>query len=314
MEGERKGYSLSTLDKNMTNPIRVFQGNIGEVPSHDFDAVVISLSSTLKWKESEMYARQVVKEGFKIVWDFDFPFSFPLSDEGQRRSYEFTIDHFKKSLFSQFEKETEGAILYKGTLKFQTIAWTWEEEELFLHEESQTDFHKALFFRDLCFDFLKTLSSAFPDTLALFLLFERGENTTWGEYLALITPLCFDIFKIATKEKLSSKLQVMGWNHGEASLGYFGRSFYSSPPKVFSNSGLLLPHPSHIDEKVLNTLEKLGVEFALRLIPEELLTQEWHGLEKLLIFSQNLSFQGKRKVNGFIAAGGEVIDFLNGEA
>lgn len=45
-----------------------------------------------------------------------------------------------------------------------------------------------------------------------------------------------------------------------------------------------------------------------KLIPEERLTASWEGLQLLLYSEKCLSNQGRRKIQGFIAAGGEVQD------
>ena len=45
------------------------------------------------------------------------------------------------------------------------------------------------------------------------------------------------------------------------------------------------------------------------MIYENLLTHEWDGIDKLIIFPQALTEWARRKIRGFVAAGGEIITY-----
>ena len=50
-----------------------------------------------------------------------------------------------------------------------------------------------------------------------------------------------------------------------------------------------------------------GQNSAFRLIPENSLTTEWHQLDRLFVAPELVSPQGVRKLQGFKAAGGELV-------
>jgi hypothetical protein len=82
----------------------------------------------------------------------------------------------------------------------------------------------------------------------------------------------------------------------------------SSPPTL----GIYLPNDLMIDSSILAQLDQLFLKIAptpLRIIPEEKLTEQWDGLDRLLVPGKAVSAQGKRKLLGFIAAGGSVATF-----
>jgi len=74
-----------------------------------------------------------------------------------------------------------------------------------------------------------------------------------------------------------------------------------SPP---SKVGLCLP--ANAEDSLIEKMDRFLATTLARLIPEEKLNEEWNGLDRLVVFSEALSPQGKRKLLGFIAAGGTV--------
>lgn len=70
-----------------------------------------------------------------------------------------------------------------------------------------------------------------------------------------------------------------------------------------TNIGFLLP--SQYSTKFDSLLSE---GLALRVIPESLLNAEWDGLDKLYVDYSLVTKEGIRKIRGFEAAGGEVLD------
>jgi hypothetical protein len=66
-------------------------------------------------------------------------------------------------------------------------------------------------------------------------------------------------------------------------------------------------HRQHYEGIVegLDALKKRSISF--KLIAESQLTSQWDGLDYLLYSPTGLSTQGKRKLQGFCAAGGTVV-------
>lgn len=73
-----------------------------------------------------------------------------------------------------------------------------------------------------------------------------------------------------------------------------------APPST--SLGLYLP--ADADVELNGILERHSV----RIIPEEKLTEQWDGIEKLIVPDHPISATGRRKLLGFIAAGGEVVN------
>ncbi|MFN0065572.1 MAG: hypothetical protein ACKVOH_04980 [Chlamydiales bacterium] len=69
---------------------------------------------------------------------------------------------------------------------------------------------------------------------------------------------------------------------------------------------LLPPQGSPSWERLQEGLDYLEA-YPFRCIAEEQLIYEWDGIEELVVIQEALSVQGQRKVNGYIAAGGQVI-------
>ena len=75
--------------------------------------------------------------------------------------------------------------------------------------------------------------------------------------------------------------------------------------------GIYLPKDPMIDASVLAQLDRLiasliSEQTPFRIISEEKLTEQWDGLDRLIVPEKAISTQGKRKLLGFIAAGGTV--------
>jgi len=80
------------------------------------------MKSLLDFKEARMAALMKVGEGKKIEWLLDFGFfdrlSFPLGDDREGKALHLAIDHFLKTLYSEFEAYTSKVYLYKGSPVF----------------------------------------------------------------------------------------------------------------------------------------------------------------------------------------------------
>lgn len=74
-------------------------------------------------------------------------------------------------------------------------------------------------------------------------------------------------------------------------------------PYTSSHSTALLL-PAHNWTTFLSRWRTLAPPF--RVIAEHRLTEEWHGVEKLIVFSEGVSLQGLRKLRGFLAAQGNI--------
>lgn len=142
---------------------------------------------------------------------------------------------------------------------------------------------------------LKMLHAALPEDLTTFLLLETHLPQD------LRTMLSLEHFTLAlTSQNMPYGLPTMGWGHCHSAIG----SFTEKPlpllcPKKMTEA-LCLPHdPCEINWEDLPPC---------RIISEEALTMSWDGIDKIFVPYEKLSLQGKRKIAGFKAAGGEVVN------
>jgi hypothetical protein len=106
-----------------------------------------------------------------------------------------------------------------------------------------------------------------------------------------------------------------GWELGGARRGWIGRredALEEASPSV----GVCLPSDDKLTSEAMTLLDGLfeqlkNKKIPFRTIPEALLTEEWDGLDSLVVLQSALTVQGKRKLHGFCAAGGRV--FVQGE-
>lgn len=96
-------------------------------------------------------------------------------------------------------------------------------------------------------------------------------------------------------------LPVIGVDHSTP-FGTFGAKKVELLPEIEIPLALLLPP----EPKRLSVSDTMA---PFRIIPEALLTQEWEGVEQLIVNEEWLSSQGRRKIQGFIAAGGSVVTY-----
>lgn len=75
------------------------------------------------------------------------------------------------------------------------------------------------------------------------------------------------------------------------------------------NIGLILPKDEMVDENVLKKIDDVLklYDHNVRCIPEEMIPQMWHRLEKLYAIDGKVSRFGMRGIQGFEAAEGEVV-------
>lgn len=299
--------------------------HIGEdEPEKGFNVVTIELNlrqhSNLDWELQKSKALEYVKRGFFIIWDLEMGLfeglSFPLSDEMQLLSFQMALDHFKNKIWAEFKEYTFGIVLYKGSLDFQ-LRWTSEEEVLFqewLQGKESSDTRRRLFKRDICVDYFHLLLANLPDELFAFLLFQLPPSIDDGEFLRLTSKEYFSHFHLCFQgvNPFPFCRPFLAWGEEFQSDvgGFFQNVPLNNPPsRQKSKKALLLP-PSSIqyDESWQEVKKELKKQISFRVIEIPFLTEEWDGLDKLIVFPSALEPQGKRKIAGFLAAGGEVIE------
>ena len=93
------------------------------------------LEDELKWADSRVIALEANKNGQSIFWEFDFGMGdsqISLDDSGHFLTFATAIDHFMKTLGTEFSHSTSGIILYRGDLNFhERLMWSGDLKDYF---------------------------------------------------------------------------------------------------------------------------------------------------------------------------------------
>jgi hypothetical protein len=250
------------------------------------------LQDDLNWDLQMNQAERAVQENGQILWEFDFAFS-SLHHAPAFQSYAIALDQFVKQVWPVYESSTLGISLHRGPL-------VPCDEELFV--EWLSDLYGQKRPLNLIGKMRQHLYRVFcMNTLAEYL-------HRLGSYLPETAPLyCFP--------ELSSAVSLAETAHllSKERFGHIQTSLTSSDVSL----GVCLPLDEEVHlaimnelDEVLDVLEERGIPY--RVIPESLLTEEWAGLDQILVIPSAVTHQGKRKLQGFLAAGGEVVSIEEG--
>lgn len=307
-----------------------------------------TVKSDLKWEKEREAAAVYIKQGLRILWEMRLGLfnhlEKPIGNQSQLLSLCLSLEHFRDSLWKAFRNHTLGLCVYRGAADYK-LGFPWDAEQQanlqdwlkdrfidfssFLDETgcyisafneitpgllSSTEKGAnvlSLFCRDVAGEYLDLLVDRLPDTLKCFALLDescivdpllRAQLTTHERYPGLV---------LGIKSGAAGQ-DAFTW----APSGLLGSS--PDPIQKFSavNTGICLPsikecRPSYWKglADALARLENKSIPY--RIIPEASLTTEWDGLDYLIVSSKNLSMQGRRKLQGFCAAGGVVVAIGN---
>ncbi len=222
-------------------------------------------------------------EGTPEIFEFDLglhePY-FPLEDELHFQALSTALTHFTKEVWPRFP-EAKG-ILYRGSADFSAFfKWSEQQEEnfaLWLGERPAETHLKRLFCAEAFITYFQMLAHRLPDEMPLTLVLNPKNTGTLAETLHLLSTERFEHFTLETPFAFDSTTGVC----------------FPTDEKC---NGVLL-------EKMNRLLSKLS---SFRPIYESLLTEQWNGLDQIIVFEETLTPQGRRKLRGFEAAGGKVI-------
>jgi hypothetical protein len=276
-----------------------------------------SLRDDLDWSEEKRTAECIIKSKKWILWEIDFQFQLhklPPFDTSAFFAYARALEEFVKwsCLFSE---QTFGVCLYRGGIDFFSFFdHRWEEmffewlDELvqaayaghelknslqqkkegeWIHTDlGQHYFH--LFAADTFAAYLHRLASFLPDGTVPFAFFD-ARTLDSPAYTA----------QLFSKERF--KHLYLGVNDWE----------FSFVDGEIPALAICLPSDPYCDRRIAAELDRVMKELyskatPFRIICEENLTEEWDGLDQLIIIPESISPRGKRKLQGFAAAGGEI--------
>lgn len=304
-----------------------------------------SLKSDLLWEKELLAAKNYVGQGLKIFWDLDFGFAETnqtLWNQSQFLSFTLALKHFQDTLWKTFRSHTVGLCLYRGRADF-SLNFKWDEEEVVHLQEwikevfgsiesfvSETgvnisSFEEidvsnlsstvegsrliALYCRDSFGRYIQLLSDSLPDSLQTYILLDIETVSDPLLQVQLTTHECYTGICLGVRGPCFNE-NILAWDGPQSYLGVISRQL--EDPKVSQvNVGVcVLPIGQYLPSKwngireAINSLKKKKIPF--RAISEDSLTTEWDGLDTLIVSMESLSEQGRRKLQGFEAAGGVV--------
>lgn len=266
---------------------KIYEG--GKEPVEPFNTQLIRLDasdrSLLNWQNEIAMTQKAIQKGFKIFWELDFGLSGSLDDETRFLSLQLNIHHFNDTIWSPFQENSCGVALYRGKL------------EISKHE--------------ILLNYLKSLAAQFPTTVKPFIFLEIPTDLDLEHYFRLMASGDFGfltpIVKGSFAETYPLALASLAWGHGASPLGFCSAKLENVLPQTRVSHAICFPKEGKWEQihKAIQFLDPLP----FRMIPESLLTQEWDGIDQLIIFSDAHPEQVKRSIRGFVAAGGMVLDF-----
>ena len=243
-----------------------------------------------------------VATGKKIFWKFTLgleqPF-FPLEDELYFQSLSLALTQFSKDVWPLFKEDTYGLCLYWGAADLPAVfSWTDKQKEAYaawiLEEELPDDADsKRLFCLEAFAVYFQMLSHRLPDEANVFLLFDLAGFTSPSAVFAALSKERFEHFMVGLKG-MDLPREGFRWEEG---------AIYSH--SIDSSTGLIFP--TNRDAYAAFDLALSSIEDPVKVVFEHFLSEEWGGLDRILVPSEHLTPQGERMLKGFLATGGEVI-------
>lgn len=318
---------------------RIYEGKWHELMPANFDAVTISLDgrmqSDLNWKEAKELAQQAIEKGYALMWNMQLglfdKLRHPFAHQAQFLSLTLALEHFRDSIWKEFKTHTLGLTLFRGSADFsQNFRWDEDQEQNLRHWFHDIHFpHFAaldlqqmnsnedakqlmrLYCRDVSIEYLALLATRVPDSLPVYLFLDT-QTFAYSRVaeMQMLNPERFDRLFLALRNN-QLPFPTLGWGTPTVH-GYSGHSLIDLPKKDMITVGICVPpmhfyQTQHFDglEEAILVLQQRSIPF--RLIAESYLTAQWDQLDYLLFSPKGLSVQGKRKLQGFCAAGGKVI-------
>jgi len=274
----------------------------------------------------------------------------PLSDQGQFFALGLALEHFRDHIWKDYKEQSIGLCLYRGSIDFSHVVSSRQDQEKGLQDWIESCFQTIDLFRletgidvatfhemkfdhlyasspvdaslltlhsaDVAAEYLVMLANRLPDEIPLFILLDA--ETVHNPYL---------LGQLSSKERFGQiqplikgsrlPLEEYAWEQSNVALGYLARKAIPSLPLRETKIGVCLPaltvvRPIHYYPLQMAMDDLIKVDIHFRVIPESSLISSWDGLDYLIVDPALLGPQGKRKLQGFCAAGGTVLSL--GEA
>jgi hypothetical protein len=247
-------------------------------------------SDTLDWEIPE--TGQLF---FRFCLGLEDPF-FKIDDEMHFEALSLGLKKFRDDIWPHVQDRTRGAVLYRGSADFAS-RFLWTEKQInnwqqWREDRIETPYLRRLFCLEAFTHYFQMLSHSLPDELPIYLLLDAAELGTIAEKHQLLSRTRFEHFQVATK-----------------GLSFTNGWIWTDEDTIESSEKI--PHAFCLPDFCPNDLlqEKMDqMVHPYRVISEAFLTEDWEGVDFLHVMKDFLTEQGKRKLKGFQATGGTIID------
>jgi hypothetical protein len=302
----------------------------GSTSSAEANTILIRLPAQLQddlnWSQEINLAKHYLSKGTFILWELDLglaQYQFDPQDSTAFFSFSLALEEFSKTIWPIFKDQTLGVALYRGPFNplFSFPLGKWEHSfsewmkdlrcTAFHWPDHQADY--SVYCAQNFAEYLHRLTSFLPEAVLPFVILDIQHITSSAQCAQLFSQERFQHIQLILRGS-SLPYFAVTWEQGAKGKGWMGASFEQTALIEPASVGLYLPKDEMIDSTILAQLDALiaflqNSNIVFRIVAEEKLTEQWDGLEQLYVVSQAVCAQGKRKLLGFIAAGGTVITY-----
>jgi hypothetical protein len=303
---------------------------------HNCCKIPVDLSSeiSLDFSLPEQAARKITSQGGFVIWDLYIDLPSKLSQmrfEGLFNLHFHSLQVFSEKLYELFKESTVACSLYQGSIEVERIfPWTegdmiefqeWLEDyyqtpqslfetkenalgdiktfaDLDCHNLDITPFSRHLrnvYTMNLFMSYMHRLAAALKEELIVCVSLDTLSNRHLGFLTQLLSKERFSHIHLLLDQARGSVDGVL--NHPYAQDVKIGVCFPNDPQCKLSFLNVF--------KNLLTTLQERKIDY--KIIPEFLMTSSWDGLDYMIFCKHALSPQGKRMLQGFVAAGGACV-------
>ena len=270
--------------------------------------------SSLGFEEKYKEIDEAIERGKRLYFEFGFgfdPLSHHFKDQMRLQGCSIALTTFTRKIYEKYHPYIDGVFLYRGAGDFrQAIENHAEMRQLrdeFCEIMGKNEHAERLFSLQILMEYLHRLGAVLPDELSLNVLLNFKSIVSSAQQAELLAAYTFPYIKPCVKGA-KVPFEGLAWEWGKSEFGFIG-----SDPALFEeietpNRALLLPEVGRVDYEILErALEQLNAEkISYKIIPDQMLNESWHLIDDLFILEGFVSSEGKRMIDGFIAAGGRV--------
>ncbi|MCH9621501.1 MAG: hypothetical protein S4CHLAM20_09220 [Chlamydiia bacterium] len=291
---------------------------------NSYDCINLSLdgspSSNLSFPDLDHKIEEILNLDKKICLELflnlqteSFSFYNPLEFSIRKRSLEVLLERISNIP----EEKISHIILYRGSIDFSNhikrnvqlneeyLLWKKDLLENDIDEEHLLHIYSS----KLISDFFHSLAAILPDHIKAALLLSLPQELGVAKTSELISEETFSHIDIGIKNPPFFH-EGISWGQGS---GFHSLSFtpQNSLAEDEVKTAVILPFFGNCNykrfEKICDKLKKRNIPF--KVIEENLLNEKWFDIDVIIFDHDSTSFDGKRMVDGFIAAGGKAFVF-----